>query len=328
MRKTFTDNFVTPNIFVIFLLFLCYAGAWIFASFAGSTTNTVNIEHFSPLAVTLQSIFAQNELIPNILSFFICLLNAFLLLLFNNRFSLVRARTSLPVIIFLLLTCGAFNSYTLFSCHLALTLFIVALFLFFEMYHNKAVEKAFMGSFLTTCASLIIPQYIFIIVVFWIALLSYKAFSARTFLASIFGVLTPIILYFSCLYLIDGSVDFYQYMMCFIPREIGFNSDFSLIDIIYQSIMLLFFIICTITVYHDINKDIVRTRKNLNFCFIILLCSIVIRLGYAESFEPLMPLTLLGYTIFFSHTFTLKQTKFQQIVFILFCLINILFVFL
>ena len=327
MRKTFIEKLITPNIFTIFLLFFCYAGVWAFTFFTGGKVVD-EIEHFSPAAQFLQSFFGQDELIPSLLSFFICILNIFLLIALNNRFTLIRTRTILPVIVFLMLICGSQYPQTLFLNHFALTLFIVSLFFFFNTYRDpKAVEQAYMGSFLIACTSIIVPHYMLMIIACWITFFDYKAFSARTFLASVFGLLTPLILYFSCLFLVNGTVDFQQYLTYFLPYETIFNKGNLPLGTVYQVIMFLFFVPCAITVYLHFNKDVIHTRKNLNFCFFILLFSIVLRAFYVNSYISLMPLTMLGYAVFLSHTFTLIQTKFWQIVFVLFCLINILFIF-
>ena len=326
MQKTFVSYFISPGLPVISFFFLCYLAVWAVAFFYGG--NAVFYENLSPAATAIQSAFSQYKFLLILLSCSVSILNAILLVVFSNRFILVSTRSILPAFIFLLLICVWSCSYTALYSHLTLTLFIAALFSFFKMYHDKkAAEHAYIGSFLIACASIIIPEYAFLLLVCWIALFSFKSFSLRTFLASIIGILTPFILYFSCFYLFDGNVDFSWFLNHFIIETTLSISDFSGYFLIYVVIIFFILVFCTISVYADFSKNTIHTRKNLNFILFIFLFSIAIRTLYTDTLTSIMPLTVLASTIFLSHTFTLKQTKFWRSLFLCFFLINILFAF-
>ena len=326
MQKTFVGYFISPGLPVISFFFLCYLAVWAVAFFYGG--STVFSENLSPAATVIQSAFVQNNLLLTLLCFLTSSLNAVLLAVFCNRFILVNTRSVLSIFIFLLLTGVWGCSYTSLYSHLALTLFIVSLFSFFRMYHNSnAVEHAYMGSFLIACASIIVPEYIFLILTCWVALFGFKSFSLRVFLASIIGILTPFILYFSCLYLFDGNVDFHWLINHFIANITLSIGNFSGYYIVYAVIVLLILLLCIINVYTGFSKNTIHARKNINFILFIFISSIVIHIFFIKSFTSIIPLTILGSAIFLSHTFALKQTKFLRFLFVCFFLISILFAF-
>jgi len=326
MRKTFASHFISPSLLVISFFFLCYLAVWAIAFFYSE--SAIFPKRLSPAAVAIQSVFSQYKFLLILLSCSASIFNAILLVVFSNRFILVNTRSILPVFIFLLLICVWSCLYTALYSHLTLTLFIASLFSFFKMYHDrKAVEHAYMGSFLIACASIIIPEYVFLLLACWIVLFNFKSFSLRTFLASIIGVLTPFILYFSCFYLFDGSVDFSWFFNHFIIETTFSIGDFSGYFLTYVAIIFFILVFCATSVYADFSKNTIHARKNLNFILFILLFSIAIRVFYTDTLTSLMPLTVLGSTIFLSHAFTLKQTKFWRFLFVCFFLTNILFAF-
>ena len=324
MQKKFVDHFILPSLPLIIVLFFCYLILWAVPFGMGKTI--VAEQQLSLVATAIQSFLPQNIFFLTLLCFSVSILNAFLLFVLNNKFTLIRTRSFLPVFIFLISIGVHSYSHTLLYSHLALTLFILSLFPFFMMYRDrKSVEHAYLGGFLLSCASLLVSHYLFLIFACWAAFFDSKSMSVRTILASIFGILTPYIFYLSGLYLLNIHIDIHSILPQFMSEINLISNDFTIHYFIYLAIIFLTSILCTTNTYLDFIKDSIQTRKNLNFILVILLFSITVRILYSESFASFMPLTVMSCTVFFSHAFTLKQTGFCQVLFILLLAVNILF---
>ncbi|MFA6582573.1 MAG: DUF6427 family protein, partial [Paludibacter sp.] len=244
----------------------------------------------------------------------------------NNRFTLIRSRTFLPIFIFVLLL-GVWNETHLVNgSHLALTIFIIALFFTFNMFHNRnASEEAFMGSFLISVSSLFINPLIFLIPVFWIGFIMLQSFSLRTLIASLLGTVTPWILTFSGQYLIYSKIDFASVFS--IQMNLDFNLyTFTLVNSIYIASMAIILIICLAGMFSNYSRDAIHTRNKLNFIFLLLIAILILSIIFENQFSSFLPIIALLFSFLISHPFTLKQNNFFSIVFIIFCVLNISFV--
>lgn len=317
-------RFIVPSIPLAVVLvsscFVLWMSAYVGARFSMlSTQNTAIVE-------SLQLIFSPNSFLGNILCVTLTLLNAFLLTQINNRFTIIRTRTFLPIFIFLLLMSTWNQTHTLTGSHLALTLFILSLFYFFKMSRDKkASEQAFMGSFLIGISSLLINQLIFLIPVCWIGFMIFQSFSLRTFLASVFGVLAPWVLYLSGNYLLHPGIDLLQFFTIYRNLD-SIYSTITLPELLYASSIIVIMIIAVIGMYSITHSDAIHTRNKLNFMVFLLISLSILSLVFQDQFISFLPFIALVYAILISHPLTLKQNNFYGILFIIFCILNIAFV--
>ena len=317
-------NIIVPSIpLAVFLVGTCCAfwGSNFFFNYNIITPNQSNI-----IVESIQAVIHPNSLLSNILSGIITLLNAFLLAQFNNKYTIIRTRTFLPILIFLLLMSSWNETHLLNGSHFALTLFILALFFFFEMYREpNASEHAFMGSFLISTASLMVHPLVFVIPVCWLGFIMLKSLSLRTFLASIFGTLTPWILYISGIYIINPKFDISKIYNIFnITINIDYSlSSYSLPTIIYFVVLVIFMIIGLLGLSSSTHSDAVHTRTKINFIMLLFFAITIIGFLFKDEFASTLPLIALFYSILISHPFTLIQNKFYSNLFFIFCLLNI-----
>ena len=317
-------NFVVPSIpLAVFLVGTCFV-IWM-SAFIGtpySTDTTIN----TSLVKSLQSVFSPDSLISNLICYALTLLNAFLVAQINNRFTIIRTRTFLPIFIFLILISSWNQTHVMMGSHLALMLFIFALFYFFTMSREqKASEQAFMGSFLISISSILINPLIFIIPVCWIGFMIFQSFSLKTFLASIFGTITPWILYISVLYMIHPEIDFSSLINVYYSIDLNLST-FSMPEILYTVSMGLILIIGLIGMFSISNSDAIKTRNKLNFLLFLFISVVILSFIFSNQIKSFLPIIALVYALLISHPLTLKQNNFYGILFIIFCLINIAFV--
>jgi len=260
----------------------------------------------------------------NILSFVFTLLNSILLLQFINRFTFVSARTFLPIFVFALLIAVWEPAHAMYKSNAALLLFVLALFQFFST-PEHGTEKAFLGSFLIACASLLMNEFIFIITACWLGFIIIRCFSIRVIFASILGLFVPWLLYAVVVYAISDTFDIYELF------SIGFSLGFSMENLqlptkIYIGLLFVMFLISLFGTYANFHNLTSSTRRNINFILILLIYFIIIFI-LQENFEgTYFPFIALCFSIFISNVFSMKTNLFLSILFLVFFCVNIVFV--
>jgi len=322
--KVSIKHFIVPSIPLAILLVLSCVGLWFSAyfgtRFASPVVQSTNILKNADALTTF------NILLSNIIGISFTLFNAFLLAQINNRFTIIRTRTFLPIFVFLLLMSSWNETHITNSSHLALTLFILALFYIFSMLRNKkSSEQAFMGSLLISVSSLIVNTYIFIIPVCWIGFMIFQSFSLRTFLASIFGMLVPWVIYLSAKYLLQNELDLNNIFSIKPSIEFGIST-VSLPVLVYSGSFIFISIVSVIGLSSLSNGDAIHTRNKLNFLILLFISLLILAFIFRGQFVMFLPLIALVFSLLFAHPFTLKQNNFHGIIFIIFCVINIAYV--
>jgi len=316
-------KFITPSIPLAVVLVIGCCGIWML-SFEGGHSAASNFQHNSVLEI-LQSVFSPKSLLLKLAGLLFTLLNVFLIAQINNRFTIIRTRTFLPIFIFLLLM-GTWNqTHFMIGSQLSLTLFLIALFYFFNMTRDgKASEEAFMGTLLISLSSLIINQLIFLIPVCWIGFMIFQSFSLRTFLASVFGTLVPWIFYVGITYLVHDNINFASIFV------LDFNltlpiSYFNLSEVIYAASITIIMIISLVGLFSISGSDAIHTRNKLNFLVFLQIALLVLSLIFRNQLFSFLPYFALVYSFLISYTLTLKLTNFYGVVFIIFCTLNLAF---
>ena len=315
---------VVPGIPLAVLMVVFCLGLWM-SSFMSQLPTTLPT-HYTPLVDVLHALFSPSPFFSNLVGIIFTLLNAFLLAHLNNQHTIIRTRTFLPLFIFLLLMSVWNETHVVNGSHLALTLFILALFNFFNMPKNRqGSEQAFMGSFFIGLASLLIHPLLLLIPMCWFGLMIFQSFSLRTFLASLLGALVPWFLIICVQYLLHTPIDFVQLI------QSNFNFDFSLLTlsiprIIYTVALSVILIMSILGTYSISNSDAIQTRNKLNFLLLMLISILIISVVCRNQVTSFLPIIALIYAILASHPLTLKQNNFYGILFIVFFFLNIAFV--
>jgi hypothetical protein len=322
--KVSLKNIIVPSIPLAVLLVLGCIGLW-FSAYFGERFSATQ-QQGALLAHHIETLIHPNSLLSNIISIAFTLLNAFLLSQINNRFTIIRTRTFLPVFVFLLLMSSWNETHIANSSHIILTLIIFSLYFFFSMARDKnSSEQAFMGSLLLSISCLFINPLILLIPVCWIGFIIFQSFSLRTFIASILGVLAPWIIFVSVKYLFMQSVDLSNLVSIKPNLEFDIHS-ISLPLVVYSIAFLSFATISIIGVFTLSNGDAIHTRNKLNFLILYLVSLVIIGLLFRNQLTLILPMIALVFSILFSHPFTLKQNNFYGILFSIFCFINIAYI--
>ncbi|HEY6914037.1 MAG TPA: hypothetical protein VI413_05115 [Paludibacter sp.] len=322
--KVSIKQFIIPSIPLAILLVLSCVGLWFSAYFGTRYTSPVALS--TNIFNDIDAVITPNSLLSNLIGISFTLLNAFLLAQINNRFTIIRTRTFLPLFVFLLLMSSWNETHIVSGSHLVLTLMLLAMFYILSMSRDKkSSEQAFMGSLLISVSSLIINSYIFIIPVCWIGFMIFQSFSLRTFLASVFGTLAPWVLFISAKYLFINELDF-QHILIIKPNiEFGIST-VPMPVLIYSAAFICISIVSIIGLYSLSNSDAIHTRNKLNFLVLLYISLLILAFVFRNQFILFLPLIAMVFSLLFAHPFTLKQNNFYGIIFIIFCAINIAYV--
>jgi hypothetical protein len=281
----------------------------------------------SQQALNIQNFFNLNYsyLLLNIISIFFTLLNTWLIYLLNNKFTIIRIRTFLPVFIYLLLISVWYQTHYLIYAHFANTLFLLSLFVFFNMYRNRnSTEQAFLGTLLLASGSLIIEPLILFVPIYWYNFIHYNCFSLRTFLASLFGMLAPWAIFISINILIQPDNQWFNALI----EPFQVHSVFlklTTAELIYIGILLIFSIIFLVEMFFLMKNDSRQTRAKLNIVLSFGIAAALFALFFHGQYQLFMPFVAFSYAILFAHPLALKLSIFNTILFILFIIINLLY---
>jgi len=317
-------NYIVPSIPFALLLMAFIVALW-FTDIFTPITFAYDFADKQPVN-NLNNYFASHKLMSNILSLLLTGFNAYLIGLLNNRFTIIRARSFLPVLFFIFLLSCWHDTHSLVFSHASLTLFILAIFVFFSAYHNNlATEQAFLSSLLIATASLIFEPLIFLIPILWIGFILFRSLSFRMLLATLIGVLTPWLIYITARtylqfdFLISNQIQSsFQIGLPVLNRPIN--------EIIYLSGLFIIFIISIIGIYTEINNDSLKTRAYIHFIIILALAAFILSMLFMRFFYVFLPFVAMPFAILVSYPITLKKNNFYRILFIIFVLINLTYV--
>ena len=319
MRVTL-KKIITPSLSLSTLLIVASIALWLVVF--STTVVDSPVELGSPLSKAVENILPAG-LLTSITSLLLTLLNAFLIAQLNNRFTIIRNRTFIPVFVFLMLMSVAGQTHQLPGAHFALTLLLIALFVFFNMFRDKqASEQAFLGSLLIATGSLFIEPILLFLAVCWMGMIRFGSFSLRTFLASVFGGLVPWIFYFTIRYYFEPDLLWINTLFT------GFETGFTLFgrpvnELIYLTCMTLIIITGLVGLYSNLHGDSIQSRAKLNFLTIILIFSFAFSIVFVNCYAIFIPFTLMAYAVLIAHPLTLKPNGFYAILFIVLVIINL-----
>lgn len=319
MRVTL-KKIITPSLSLSTLLIVASIALWLVVFSTTVVDSPVALG--SPLSKAVENILPAG-LLTSITSLLLTLLNAFLIAQLNNRFTIIRNRTFIPVFVFLMLMSVAGQTHQLPGAHFALTLLLIALFVFFNMFRDKqASEQAFLGSLLIATGSLFIEPILLFLAVCWMGMIRFGSFSLRTFLASVFGGLVPWIFYFTIRYYFEPDLLWINTLFT------GFETGFTLFgrpvnELIYLTCMTLIIITGLVGLYSNLHGDSIQSRAKLNFLTIILIFSFAFSIVFVNCYAIFIPFTLMAYAVLIAHPLTLKPNGFYAILFIVLVIINL-----
>ncbi len=302
------------NIYLVVVQIVCTA-LWFFPFMIGQgATDMVEINflnstlvRYSPLTASVMQYF------------FISILgSAITLMLTKLKFTPLHSR----FFYFIFLFSFAITDYAqLFNNQSISFLFlVVAFYQLLLMFQSEAVFRAANSMIFLGIATLFSIEFVWFFPVFWVAFAILRALTKNTFADSVFGLLTFGIILFAVAYLTDNLpliIDYFD-----LEDKIKFfnfsNLQIKSVDIfagVLFGIFTLYYL--TVCIIHRLEQNNIL-RVYYSFSILIFFCTIVIYLLNSNHFiEITIPLLFL-HAIFSTFYFNFRQTKFTNILLIVF----------
>ena len=235
---------------------------------------------------------------------------AFLLHRVNYVLVLIREKTLLPFLFYVLFISTNPDFLPLKSTSVGVFCLILAIYQLFTSYHDPgAKSKAYNASLLIGIGSLLWVHILWFIPLFWIGMYNFRSLSIRTFLASLLGV---------------GTVYWFLLGWCiwfrdFTPFTIPFATLFKIRILAAAGIGLLDWVgiiaIAILTAVSAINiitheyEDVLRTRQFLSFLICMSVWAFALYFLYEQASEEFLETACIPSAILIAHFFTVMRGK-------------------
>lgn len=235
---------------------------------------------------------------------------AFLLHRANYILVLIREKTLLPFLFYVLFISTNPDFLPLKSTSLGVFCLILAIYQLFTSYHNpEATGKAYNAALLIGIGSLLWIHILWFIPLFWIGMYNFRTLNIRTFLASLLGA---------------GTVYWFLLAWClwfrdFTPFTIPFATLFKIRFFFSAEIgiaawagiggILLLTTVSAVNIITHEYEDVLRTRQFLYFLITMTVWAFALYLLYAQASEEFLETACIPVSILIAHFFTVVRNK-------------------
>ena len=256
--------------------------------------------------------------------FLLLCLGAALLQRFNFLFVIIKEKTTLPFLLFLLLNSLNPDFYPVRPVSLALFPLLFAMFELFGSYQNpKAINRIFNVMVYLSAGSLLWPYLLWFIPVFWIGMYKFRILDFRTFAASLLGLFTTFWFVLGwCVWKHDYAV-LLSIFQCIADFRIVFAQESGLIAGLAPLCIFLFMIVISIHVSLHEQENTIRTRNFLSFLLIFGIVSFILSVFYAPNFADFLCVFYLPVSLIVAYFFA---GKYGIRTFLLYCLLMVLLI--
>ncbi|MDR1920039.1 MAG: hypothetical protein LBQ65_10395 [Tannerellaceae bacterium] len=264
-------------------------------------------------ATPLWSLFCRilpNKTVTYLIGFLLTLAGAFLIHRANYMLVIIREKTLMPFLFYILFISSNPNFFPLNSTSLGIFCLILAFYQLLTSYHDSgAIRKTFNAALFIGVGSLFWIHILWFMPVFWWGMHNFKALSLRMFLASLTGVCT---VYWFLLGWCMWQDDFTPFGLSFGGLLNAGLPDFSQADWIswlhvgYTAFLALIAIVYILLHEQD---DTLRTRQFLNFLIVFCVASSALFLLYEQPSDEFLDVACMPIAILLGHFFTVKKGK-------------------
>ena len=235
---------------------------------------------------------------------------AFLLHRANYILVLIREKTLLPFLFYVLFISTNPDFLPLKSTSLGVFCLILAIYQLFTSYHDPyAKSNAYNAALLIGIGSLLWVHILWFIPIFWIGMYNFRTLNIRTFLASLLGV---------------GTVYWFLFAWCvwfrdFTPFTIPFAGLFKIRFLMATGIGLLDWIgiaaVALLTAVSGIYlitheyEDVLRTRQFLSFLIVLSIWAFGLYFLYEQASEEFLETACVPASILIAHFFTVMRGR-------------------
>lgn len=235
---------------------------------------------------------------------------AFLLHRANYILVLIREKTLLPFLFYVLFISTNPDFLPLKSTSVGVFCLILAIYQLFTSYHEpQAKSNAYNAALLIGIGSLLWIHILWFIPLFWVGMYNFRTLNLRTFLASLLGVGT---VYW---FLLGWCIWFADFTPFTIPFATLFRlsllmpAGIGLVDWIGILLMASLTTISAINIITHEYEDTLRTRQFLSFLILMAICTFAMYFLYEQASEEFLETACIPASILIAHFFTVMRGR-------------------
>jgi hypothetical protein len=307
LLKTLKSNRIVNYYLVIFLGIVFWIESLIspykYPYYKGEPANLL----YKPLEI----LFRDSLFIQSLIALIIALFIAFMIQQVNTRYNIVRYRTILPAILFIIISGGLTEMHTIHPVYFAAIFLLFSIHRLFNAFNkSKPYSEAFDSGFLLAAACLFYFNsfIIFPVIFFGIGFLS-RDQRWRNYVLLSTGFILPFFFAFSCTYVTDHLMELlktYEYSVLTINNRIKDN-----IPLLVFLVFLIILIIAgsiKIMSHFDIKK--ISTKKFFTIFLLLFLSSLAGIILIPSSSQEMLILSAIPVTFLLSDYFFFLQKRF------------------
>lgn len=249
-------------------------------------------------------------------SFILYSIIGYFLIELNNSFAIIRMRASVQTAIYFLLISVCPSIHILYMGDLAAVAFLISLFFLFKSYQQVQASGSLFNAFVFLgIGSILFPQLMFFVPIFWIGAYNFQSLHPKSFFASLIGWSLPYWFLLGHAFY-HGQIELFyqpfQELVTFTPIH------FKLLprQMATLGYLLVLFIASSGHCLAAGYEDKIRTRSYLHFLIFLNFCIFIFIGLQPELGVHLLPLLLIGVSILAGHLFVLTNSRTSNIFFI------------
>lgn len=247
-------------------------------------------------------------------------LTAYLLILLNNTYALIRQRASFQSAVYLLLVSLSPDLYGLQAGHVAGLAVVGSLYFLFRAYRSSsAAADLFLANACTGVGTFFVPQLAFLLPVYWMGAYMLQALSWRSFFGSLLGWMFPF-------WFLLGHAYFYGDMKLFVEPFVEMGHFCPLFHGFGEGklwILAYLFVLFLVAACHVLLRgldDKIRTRCFLRFFVLLGVCLFLLVCLQPPLYAVLLPVLAVCVSVLAGHLFVLTHGRASNVFFII-CLL-------
>ncbi len=235
---------------------------------------------------------------------------AFLLHRANYVLALIREKTILPFLFYVLFISTNPDFFPLKSTSLGVFCLILALYQLFLTYHDPETRaEAYNAALLVGVGSLLWIHLLWFLPLLWVGMYNFRSLTPRTFIASLLGVGT--VYWFQlgwCVWQQDYTPFTQVFPLLFKVRLLSIGG-IATVDWISIAIMLLLTVVASINILTHEYEDSLRSRQYLFFLILMAIWAFGLYFLYEQVSEEFLETACIPVSILVAHFFTVARGK-------------------
>ena len=303
------QNILTTPFTVFYLLIGCIV-CWI-ACYITSTGYPVYGEVTAPPLWNLICQYLPGKWGTYAIGFLLMLGGAFMIHRANYVLMLIREKTLLPVLFYILLISTNKDFLPLKSTSFGVFFLILAIYYLFTSYHDPNNKRnVFNATFVIAIGSLLWIHICWFLPLFWYGMYKFRTLTLQTFLASLMGLAVVYwFVGFYCLWQQNFDMFTIPFDSLYKVRPLSIKGN-GWQDWLTIGYMIALMAIASFNILAHEYEDNLRTRQFLSFLILLAISSFALYFLYEQSSEEYLQIACFPSSILIAHLFTVVRNKY------------------